>query len=134
MKRLLSGVAVAAILAITAPIWAQSPSTPPDATPQSSTSSAAPPSTTPTPAPAPAASDKASPEKPSASNWVQPRPHRHTHRVRRYARYGYHPYYGYYRWVSPTDHMARQLNAQQLYGGGWGWGGGPYDRNQNSPD
>ena len=30
---------------------------------------------------------------------------------------------GYYRWGSPNDHMARELNAQQLYGGGWGGGG-----------
>ena len=56
---------------------------------------------------------------------------RHAHRVRRYARYGYYPYYGYYRWGSPSDHMARQLNAQQLYGGGWG--GGPYSRSRYVP-
>jgi hypothetical protein len=62
---------------------------------------------------------------------VQPRPRRHAQRVRRYTRYGYHPYYGYYRWGSPSDHMASQLNAQQLYGGGWG--GGPYSRSRYVP-
>jgi hypothetical protein len=65
---------------------------------------------------------------------VQPKPRRHAHRVRRHARYGYYPYYGYYRWGSPTDHMARQLNAQQLYGGGWGGGGGPYSRSRYVPN
>jgi Ni/Co efflux regulator RcnB len=109
MKHLLSGVALAAVLAIATPIWAQAPSTA-----------------------APAASEKATAAPgATASHWVQPKPRRHAHRVRRYARYGYYPYYGYYRWGSPTDHMARQLNAQQLYGGGWG--GGPYSRSRYVP-
>src|SRR5258705_10136465 len=128
MKHLLSGVALAAVLAIATPIWAQAPSTPPGATPPPS----APASSAATSTGAPAASEKgAAALGATASPWVQPKPRRHAHRVRRYARYGYYPYYGYYRWGSPTDHMARQLNAQQLYGGGWG--GGPYSRSRYVP-
>ena len=130
MKHLLSGVAVAAVLAIATPVWAQAPSASPSATPPSSASSSAPPSS----AAAPPSSDKATSEKATASNWVQPKPRRHVHRVRRHAGYGYYPYYGYYRWGSPSDHVARQLNAQQLYGGGWGWGGGPYSRSRYVPN
>ena len=125
MKHLLSGVALAAVLAIATPVWAQAPSTSPSATPSSSASSSAPPSS----AAAPPSSDKATSEK---ATWVQPKPRRHVHRIRRYARYGYYPYYGYYRWGSPSDHVARQLNAQQLYG--WGWGGGPYSRSRYVPN
>src|SRR3981189_1846489 len=132
MKHLLSGVALAAVLAIAMPIWAQAPVTP-SATAPLSTSSTAPPSRAASPAPA-AASEKATAAPgASAGNWVQPKPRRHAHRVRRHARYGYYPYYGYYRWGSPTDHMARQLNAQQLYGGGWGGGGGPARRAPHVP-
>ena len=133
MKHLLSGVAVSAVLAIATTVWAQAPSTP--------SSTTAPPATPPSGAasstPAPAAPDKitAAPGA-TARPGVQPKARRHAHRVRRYARYGYYPYYGYpygyYRWGSPSDHMARQLNAQQLYGGGWG--GGPYGRSHDSPN
>jgi hypothetical protein len=140
MKHLLSGVALSAVLAIAAPVWAQSPAAPPSATAPSTTSSTPPSSSAATSTPAPATSEKATAtsEKATtpgatASRWVQPKPRRHTQRVRRYAHYGYYPY-GYYRWGSPSDHMARQLNAQQLYGGGWGWGGGPYSRSHDSPN
>ena len=122
MKHLLSGVALAGVLAIATSVWAQAPSTSASAIPPSSASSSAPP----TSAAAPPSSDKATS--------VQPKARRHTHRIRRYARYGYYPYYGYYRWGSPSDHVARQLNAQQLYGGGWGWGGGPYSRSRYVPN
>jgi hypothetical protein len=130
MKHLLSGVALAAVVAIASSVWAQAPSTSPSATAPSSVSSSAPPSS----AAAPPSSDKATSEKATASNSVQPKARRHAHRVRRYAGYGYYPYYGYYRWGSPSDHVARQLNAQQLYGGGWGWGGGPYSRSRYVPN
>jgi hypothetical protein len=135
MKHLLSGVALGAVLAIAVPVWAQAPSTPPSAAAPPSASSTEAPSSAASSTQAPAASEKAAaaPSK-TASGWVQPRPRRQAHRVRRYARYGYHPYYGYYGWGSPSDHMARQLNAQQLYGGGWGWGGGPYNRSHDSPN
>jgi hypothetical protein len=132
MKHPLSGVALSAILATAAPIWAQAPSTPPSAAAPPSTSSTTPSSNAATSTAAPAASDKATAAPgATASHWVQPKPRRHAHRVR-YARYGYYPYYGYYRWGSPADHMARQLNAQQLYGGGWG--GGPYSRSRYVPN
>jgi len=130
MKHLLSGVALAGVLAIATSVWAQAPSTSPSAIPPSSASSSAPP----TSAAAPPSSDKATSEKATASNSAQPKPRRHVHRVRRYAGYGYYPYYGYYRWGSPSDHVARQLNAQQLYGGGGGWGGGPYSRSRYVPN
>ena len=124
MKHLLSGVAVSAVLAIATTVWAQAPSTPPSTTAQPAISSATPPSAAATAAPA--ASDKitAAPGA-TARPSVQPKARRHAHRVRRYA---------HYRWGSPSDHMARQLNAQQLYGGGWGWGGGPYSRSHDSPN
>ena len=130
MKHLLSGIAMGAVVAIALPVWAQTPSAPPSAAPQS-TSSTAPPSGAASSTPAPAASDKATAApRTTASNGAQPRPRRQAHRVRRYARYGHH--YGYYRRGSPSDHMARQLNAQQLYGGGWG--GGPYGAPKDSPN
>ena len=130
MKLLLSSVALGAVLAIAVPVWAQAPSTPPSAAAPPSASSTEPPSSAASSTQAPAASEKAAtaPSK-TASSGAQPRPRRQAHRVRRYARYGYRPYYGYYRWGSPSDHMARQLNAQQLYGGGWG--GGPYSRSSH---
>lgn len=130
MKHLLSGVALGAVLAIAIPVWAQAPSTPPSAAAPPSASSTAPPSAAAS-TQAPASEKAATAPSKTASGWVQPRPRRHAQRVRRYARYGYHPYYGYYRWGSPSDHMARQLNAQQLYGGGWG--GGPYSRSRYVP-
>ena len=131
MKHLLSGVAVSAVLAIATTVWAQAPSTPPSTTAQPATS-ATPPSGAASSTPSPAAPDKitAAPGA-TARPWVQPKARRHAHRVRRYAHYGYYPY-GYYRWGSPSDHMARQLNAQQLYG--WGWGGGPYRPERDSPN
>src|SRR6059058_475791 len=135
MKHLLSGVAMAAVLAIAMPIWAQAPSTPPSATAPPNAPPNAPASSAAISTAAPAASEKAAAAPgATASHWVQPKPRRHAHRVRRYARYGYYPYYGYYRWGSPSDHMARQLNAQQLYGGGWGWGGGPYSQSRYVPN
>ena len=131
MKHLLSGVALGAVLAIALPVWAQAPSTPPSAAPPTA-SSTAPPSSTASSTQAPAASDKATAApRTTASSGAQPRPRRQAHRVRRYARYGYHSHHGYYRWGSPSDHMARQLNAQQLYGG---WGGGPYAPPHDSPN
>jgi hypothetical protein len=137
MKHLLNGVAVSAVLAIATTVWAQAPSTPPSATAQPATSSGAPPSGAASSTSAPAAPDKitAAPGA-TARPGVQPKARRHAHHVRRYAHYGYYPYYGYpygyYRWGSPSDHMARQLNAQQLYG--WGWGGGPYRPERDSPN
>jgi len=54
------------------------------------------------------------------------RPYSYSHRYNR--PYGYHrsyPYYGggYERWnrPSPSDHVANQLNAQQLGRGPWGY-------------
>jgi hypothetical protein len=135
MKHLLRGVAVSAVLAIATTVWAQAPSTPPSTMAPPATSSATPPSGAATAAPA--ASDKITTASGAiARPSVQPKARRHAHRVRRYAHYGYYPYhgypYGYYRWGSPSDHMARQLNAQQLYG--WSWGGGPYSRSHDSPN
>jgi hypothetical protein len=132
MKHLLSSVALGAVLAIAVPVWAQAPSTPPNAAAPPSASSTAPPSSAAVSTQAPAASEKAVAPSTTASSGAQPRPRRQVHRVRRYARYGYHAHYGYYRWGSPNDHMARQLNAQQLYGGGWG--GGPYAPPHDSPN
>ena len=134
MKQLLSGVALVAVLAIFVPAWAQAPANPSSTTAPPSASSPAPSSSAVAPGqtPAPSVRAPAAPEKATATagNWAQPKPRRHARHVRRYARYGYypyygHPYYGYYRWGSPSDHIANQLNAQQL--GGWGWGG-PYSR------
>jgi hypothetical protein len=133
MKHLLSSVALGAVLAIAVPVWAQAPSTPPSAAAPPSASSAAPPSSAASPTQAPALEKTATAPSKTASGWVQPRPRRQAHRVRRYARYGYRPYYGYYGWGSPSDHMARQLNAQQLGGYGYGWGYSPYARSRYVP-
>lgn len=112
MKHLLSGVALGAVLAIAVPVWAQAPATPLNAAAPSA-SSTAPPSSAASSTQAPAASDKATAApRTTASSGAQPRPRRQVHRVRRYTRYGYH--HGYYRWGSPSDHMARQLNAQHV--------------------
>jgi hypothetical protein len=138
MKHLLHGAALVTLFAIFAPTWAQAPGNAPSTTPPPTSSAKVPPGGAAPSAQAPAASDRATAAaSANAGNWVQPRPRRHTRRIRRYARYGYpyygYPYYGYYRWGSPSDHVANQLNAQQLYGGGWGWGGGPYSRMPYSP-
>ena len=133
MKHLLSSVALGAVLAIAVPVWAQAPSTPPSAAAPPSASSTATPSSAAVSTQAQAASEKAAAApRTTASSGAQPRPRRQVHRVRRYARYGYHSHHGYYGWGSPSDHMARQLNAQQLYGGGWG--GGPYAPPHDSPN
>jgi hypothetical protein len=100
MKHLLHGAALVALFAVFAPTWAQAPGNAPSTTPPPTSSGKAPPSGAAHSAQAPAASDKATAAaSANAGNWVQPRPRRHTRRIRRYgyAYYGY-PYYGYYRW------------------------------------
>ena len=121
MKHLLRGAALVALFAISVPAWAQAPNTSP--APPSSAASAA--SEKPSAAPEAKADTK-------ADNWVRPRPHRQVRRSHRYARYRSPPYgsphYWDRRWMSPADHAANDLNAYQTYGGGWGWGRGPYSR------
>ena len=118
MKQLLSGVTMIALLAVLTPAWAQAP-----ADPSSPTAAAS---------QAPVASDPAAgAAAPGASDRAQPRPKRHVQRPPRHTRYVYRwdP-----RWRSPADHMSRQLNAHQLYGGGgWGWSG-PYREPHDSPN
>ena len=118
MKQLLSGVTMIALLAVLTPASAQAPADPPSPTAAASQ--------------APVASDPtASAAVPGASDRAQPRPKRHVQSPRRHTRYVYRwdP-----RWRSPADHMAPQLNAHQLYGGGgWGWSG-PYREPHDSPN
>jgi hypothetical protein len=122
MKHLLRGVALVALFAVIVPAWAQAPNTSP-APPSSSPASAAPEKA--------AAAPEAKAET-KAEKWVQPRPHRQVRRSHRYARYRSPPYgsryYWDHRWMSPADHAANDLNAYQMYGGGWGWGRGTYSR------
>jgi hypothetical protein len=133
MKRLFSGVAFAALIAVAAPVWAQAPTIPP----ASNAPSANPPAAQ-APATAPAASKNASAEKAkpapkqestAAARGMQ-RPMRHAGYARHVAyrgyaygmhpmwmhrRYGWsHPYYRGWGVYGPTDFMARQLNRQEL--------------------
>ena len=119
MKQLLSGVTMIALLAVFTPTWAQAPADPPSPTAAASL--------------APVASDPAAGAAvPTAGDRAQPRPKRHVQRPLRHTRYVYR---WDLRWRSPSDHIARQLNAHQLYGGGGGWGwSGPYREPHDSPN
>ena len=110
MKHLLSGVALAAVLAIAAPVWAQSPMSPSTPT--------APPSAAPNDAATPAM-EPARPRRHAQRTHAQPRSRTHTRSTHR----GRRPYYG---WGRPGDHVANQLNAQELGRVGGGWSGGAF--------
>ena len=150
MKHLLSGVALAAVLAIAAPVWAQAPTTPstPNAPPNAASSTTAPSAQAPaapqrptaaTPAApsaqAPTAAQKATtaPAKASTST-AAAKPQRHAQRMHATPRHRMHAHYvrnwhrPYHRWGTSSDHMARQLNAQELGRiGGYGGGNPPKD-------
>jgi hypothetical protein len=126
MKHLLSGVALAAVLAIAAPVWAQSSTT--SSTPSAPPSAAAPSTTAPS-AQAPAASERATAATPANPSTATARPRRHAQRMhaspphRLHARYGRH--WHRYGWGASSDHMANRLNAQEL-GRIGGYGGGAF--------
>jgi len=151
MNHLLSGVALAAVLAISAPVWAQAPTSP--STPSTPPSAA---SSTTTSTTTPSAQAPAAPQRPIASTPAAPsaqapvaaqktttapaakaststeaaKPQRHAQRMHATPRHRMHAHYvrnwhrPYHRWGASSDHMARQLNAQELgriggYGGGY---------------
>jgi hypothetical protein len=148
MNHLLSGVALAAVLAIAAPVWAQAPTSPstPNTPPSASSSTAR-------SAQAPAAPQKpiaATPAAPSAqapataqkattapaataSTSMEPaKPRRHAQRMhatpshRMHAQYTRH--WHRYGWGASSDHMANRLNAEELGRiGGYGGGAPPHD-------
>jgi hypothetical protein len=151
MNHLLSGVALAAVLAISAPVWAQAPTSPstPNTPPSAASSTTAPSAQAPaapqrpiaaTPAApsaqapttaqkattAPAANASASTEAAKPRRHAQrmhatPRQRMHAHNVRHWHR-------THYGWGTSSDHMARQLNAQELGRiGGYGGGNPPKD-------
>ena len=100
MKHLLSGVAIVAVLAIAAPVWAQNPSggnsvgTPgpspggPGLTPYSGGAPAAPPAEAPAPAPAPMAMPPSASAPPPPNSAMPP-----THRQVMHHHYYHHPTY-----------------------------------------
>ena len=102
MKHLLTGVAMAAALAIAAPVWAQAPMTPGGNNPTSG--SAGPFAPKPAPAPAPAA--------PAAGQPMAPKPMvaKPMHRKSMHATHVSHRR-GH---MSEGDQMTEQLNAQEL--------------------
>ena len=85
MKHLLSGTALAAALVIAAPVWAQTPMTPPSRTPAATAPTAA-------------------PEAPMATKAHHKRMHQHATAQRGKKARG----------ASSSDNMANQLNAQEL--------------------
>src|SRR5260370_30058783 len=93
MKYLISGLALAAVLAIAAPAGAQTPST--------ITSSSPPPS--------------------GSREWVQPAPGLQEAAapggLRLHRRYAHHTGHYHHGWRSSADHMATRLNRQELRGG-----------------
>jgi len=103
MKHLLTGVAMAAALAIAAPAWAQSAPTPGGNNPTSG--SAGPLAPKPAPAPAPAAAPaKPAMAKPMAAKPMAKKPMHHmaTHHM------------AMHRKMSADDQMTDQLNQQEL--------------------
>ena len=154
MRRLFSGVAFAALIAVAAPVWAQTPTIPPASNaPSGNPPTAQAPATSQKAPAAPqsASSEKAKPapkqESTAAARRMQ-RPMRHAgyarhmahrgyaygmHPMSMHRRYGWsHPYYGGWGVYGPTDFMARQLNRQELgqisSGGGTPYPQRPYPR------
>ena len=123
MKHLLSGVAIVAVLAIAAPVWAQNPSggnsvgapgpSPggPGLTPYSGGAPSAPPAEAPAAAPAPMAMPPAGPA-PSASNSAMP-PTRHVIHHHYYHHHYYHHVMVHHGPRNPEDTTA-QLNRAEL--------------------
>ena len=153
MKQLFGGVALAAVLAIAAPVWAQAPANPtpadsPPAQPRPAAENAAQPST-----PEKAATAAAQPQHRAARHvrgayrtrhmrmyyaWHRPYYARHRwargwgyrYPPRHYAWYPYRTYeeapWGYYApWEWPEDHVAGDLNRAEL-GRIFSGGGMPY--------
>jgi hypothetical protein len=156
MNHLLSGVALAAVLAITAPVWAQAPTSPSTPnTPPSAASSTTTSTSTTTPsaqapaapqrpiaatpaapsAQAPMAAQKATPAPAAKASAMEPaKPRRHAQRIHATPRHQMHAHNvrhwhrTHYGWGTSSDHMARQLNAQELGRiGGYGGGNPPHD-------
>jgi hypothetical protein len=149
MNHLLSGVALAAVLAIAAPVWAQAPTIPSTpSTPPSATSSTTAPSAQAPAAPqrpiaatpaAPSAQAPATAQKTttapaaSASTSMEPaKPRRHAQRMHATPSHRMHAHYTHrwhrYGWGASSDHMANRLNAQELGRiGGYGGGTPPHD-------
>jgi hypothetical protein len=113
MKPVISGMVLVAVVGLTLPVRAQTQASPPAATTPSINM--------PAPSQPPAASEKAITTPAPAA--PEKRPKRQVRRAKRYAP----PYrYGYYDpWGTPSDHVANELNRDQLQGG-WYGGGVPY--------
>jgi hypothetical protein len=101
MKHLLTGVAMAAALAIAAPVWAQAPMTPGGNNPTSGSAGPFAPKPAPAPAPAPAAAPAKAPAKASAGRMS----------TRRFKHNVVHHRRGH---MSAGDQTTEQLNAQEL--------------------
>src|SRR3984893_2891842 len=140
MNHLLSGVALAAVLAIAAPVWAQAPTRPsPPVTPPSAASSTTAPqrpiAATPAApsAQAPATAQKATTAPAAKSTSMEPvKPRRHAQRMHATPSHQMHAHYTRhwhrYGGGASSDHMANRLNAQELGRiGGYGGGAPPHD-------
>jgi hypothetical protein len=143
MKLLLNGVALAALVAIATPVWAQAPADPAQANKPSASAPAA--AQQPQQQPS-AASDKAnaapgraahaaaSPRTPHRMRYAHrmPRMYHHYNVYHHYSGYrGYSGYPGYYSpWNGSGDYMARELNRQEL--GRIGYGGAAYGPNPHA--
>jgi len=152
MNHLLSGVALAAVLAISAPVWAQAPTspstpnTPPSAASSTTTSTTAPSAQAPAAPQRPIAATSAAPSAqapttaqkattaPASASTAAAKPQRHAQRMHATPRHRMQAHYvrnwhrPYHRWGTSSDHMARQLNAQELGRiGGYGGSNPPKD-------
>jgi hypothetical protein len=140
MNHLLSGVALAAVLAITAPVWAQAPTSPSTPnTPPSASSTTAPqrpiaatPAAPSAQAPATAQKATTAPAATASTSMEPAKPRRHAQRMhatpshRMHAQYTRH--WHRYGWGASSDHMANRLNAEELGRiGGYGGGAPPHD-------
>jgi hypothetical protein len=131
MKHLLTGVAMAAALAIAAPVWAQqnAPMTPGGNNPTSGSAGPFAPKAAPAPAPAPA--DNAAPAKPMAAH---PMHRRSMHHVSHGSSHVAHV--SHRRGMGGGDRTTEQLNAQELAritGGGMAPAPAPMAPGGNNP-
>ena len=141
MNHLLSGVALAAVLAIAAPVWAQTPTSPstPITPPSAASSTTAPqrpiaatPAAPSAQAPATAQKATTAPAATASTSMEPAKPRRHAQRMHATPSHRMHAqntrHWHRYGWGASSDHMANRLNAQELGRiGGYGGGAPPHD-------